>query len=52
MFVDDVATAAKTERSIKEFRADLFKLFNIHDHGEIKVFLGASIIRDSTGCSI
>jgi hypothetical protein len=37
---------AKTVEQIETFKAELIKLFEIHDLGEIKDFLGANIIRD------
>jgi hypothetical protein len=46
VFVDDMAIVAHTVGDVDRFKEQLKQLFEIHDLGEIKDFLGASIIRD------
>jgi transposase InsO family protein len=46
VFVDDMAIVGKTVEDVDRFKEQLKQLFEIHDLGEIKDFLGASIIRD------
>jgi hypothetical protein len=46
VFVDDMAIVGHTVGDVDRFKEQLKQLFEIHDLGEIKDFLGASIIRD------
>jgi hypothetical protein len=46
VFVDDLAIVGKRLERVMKFKEDLSKVFELHDLGEIKDFLGASIVRD------
>ena len=46
VFVDDMIIVTPQVAAVEQFKGQLTKLFEIHDLGEVKDFLGASIIRD------
>ena len=46
VFVDDLAIVGKDIEQVMKFKEQLAQIFAIHDLGEIKDFLGASIVRD------
>jgi transposase InsO family protein len=46
VFVDDLAIVGKNRERVMQFKEQLSQIFEIHDLGEIKDFLGASIVRD------
>jgi hypothetical protein len=46
VFVDDLAIVGKHKDKVMKFKEEIMKIFEIHDLGEIKDFLGASIVRD------
>ena len=44
--MDDMIIVSPRLVDVERFKAQLTKLFEIHDLGEVKDFLGASIVRD------
>lgn len=49
IYVDDMAVAAKTKKTIQSVKSMIALKFNIQDLGEIKQYLGIEVERDSDG---
>ena len=43
MYVDDILLAGKSQHKIAQVKADLGKLFQLKDMGELHYFLGVSV---------